>query len=79
MMRENIHRNFWIPVEPPRASYFINVSWDGSSNQIEGKETITFVNRTAKSIGKLALQWGLDEERSLAVNIGGESMEMSSP
>ncbi|HIE28386.1 TPA: hypothetical protein EYP66_13985 [Candidatus Poribacteria bacterium] len=74
---QNIQRNFWIPVEPPRANYFIDVFLDESRNQIEGKETITFVNQTAKPIDKLALQWGLSRERNLVVSIGGEPVDIS--
>jgi hypothetical protein len=74
---QNIPQNFWIPVEPPRANYFINLFLDERYNQIEGKETITFVNQTSKSIGKLALQWGLDGERNLVVSIGNKPVDMS--
>ena len=74
---QNIHQNFWIPVEPPRANYFINLFLDERCNQIEGKETITFMNQKSKSISKLALQWGLDGERNLVVSIGNKPVDVS--
>jgi len=71
------NRNFWIPIEPQRSSYFIDVVLNESGNQVEGKETITFVNRTAKPVAKLAFQSGLGGEHGLTVKIDNKLVETS--
>jgi len=70
-------QNFWIPVDPPRANYYINVSLDEKRNQIEGKETITLANQTERPINKIALQWGLGEERNLVISINSDTVDLS--
>ena len=48
---------FWVPPVPPLAQYRIDARIDVNQGMIEGSETISFTNTTARPIKRLVLYW----------------------
>jgi len=48
---------FWAPPVPPLAQYQINARIDVDQGMIEGSETISFTNTTARPMKRLVLYW----------------------
>jgi len=45
---------YWVPADPPKSHYMIDVRIDPSNGLIEGKETIEFKNISPGYIGAVA-------------------------
>ena len=48
---------FWAPVEPPRATYRVSVSYLPDTQRLHGTETIRFRNRTPRPISRVVFLW----------------------
>ncbi len=71
---------YWVPRQPPHANYKIDcIITSEKVLRFEGKEVISFVNTTSKSMQTLALKWSELGERNLKIKVNGEAVELSTP
>lgn len=70
---------FWSPVEPPRAQYQIECTFDATSRLLQGKETIIFRNTTLHAIERLALGWSLGPQKSVSAIANGKPAALLVP
>jgi aminopeptidase N len=49
--------NYWAPLNPPRAHYFVDERFVSDPPHLEGSETIRFRNITDRPIGRIAFLW----------------------
>jgi hypothetical protein len=63
---------FWSPVQPPRALYRIECSFDPVTALLKGSETITFRNTTPRLMERLALEWGAGQKETVSVIANGK-------
>jgi tetratricopeptide (TPR) repeat protein len=68
-----------VPRNPPKAHYRIEAKIDPEAGTIEGRERITLVNRGQWPISIIALDWPVNESRSLAVKAGGRALAPLNP
>jgi hypothetical protein len=48
---------FWAPVDPPRATYDVFVSYSADTQRLQGTQTVRFRNDTARPIDRVAFRW----------------------
>ena len=50
VLKADVQEMFWVPSDPPKADYKIDVRIDLANKTVEGKGTITFRNKTSRPI-----------------------------
>jgi hypothetical protein len=63
---------FWSPVQPPRAFYRIECSFDPATAQLRGSETISLRNDTPRPMERLALAWSAGQMSAVSVLANGK-------
>jgi len=54
---------FFVPATRPRSRYVIDARIDLKAGVLEGRQTITLVNRSPRTLSRIALDWDLNDVR----------------
>ncbi len=68
-----------VPRNPPKAHYRIEAKIDPDAGTIEGHEKVTFINRSRWPISVIALDWPVNDSRSLEVKAWGRALTPLNP
>lgn len=67
---------YWVPKDPPKCHYIIDVRLDPENGLIEGKETIVLKNDSNSPIRIVALDWTIGPASSIDVTVKGKAMTL---
>jgi tetratricopeptide (TPR) repeat protein len=67
---------YWVPAEPPKCHYVIDVKIDPAAGLIEGKETVTLPNDSNRSISVVAIDWLVSAAYAIDVTVQGENLHV---
>ena len=65
---------YWVPVDPPKCHYEIDVKVDLDVGFIEGKETVILPNDSNRAIEVVAFDWRKSADYSIDVTARGENL-----
>jgi tetratricopeptide (TPR) repeat protein len=68
--------NYWVPVNPPKSHYRIDVGIDLQKGLIQGKETVALKNHSDRTIGVLALDWTISESSTIDIMAAGKRLKL---
>lgn len=72
----NAQQEYWIPKNPPQASYKIDARIDPVQKVIEGQETITLINNSSKVLSVVAFDWTINKFCSIEIAVNGKSLPL---
>jgi tetratricopeptide (TPR) repeat protein len=58
---------YWVPDDPPKCHYIIDVNLHPEKGVIEGKETVTLMNDSDRKIDVLAFDWSISASHSIDI------------
>lgn len=66
--------HYWVPKDPPKSHYRIEVRIDVENFFIEGKQKVVFQNDSVKPIGTIAFDWVISDKSSIDVSVAGKTI-----
>ena len=72
-------QKYWVPKDPPKSNYKIDVTIDVQNKIVEGKETVSFFNHSKKNISVIGIDWSLSDNVSIEVSQNGKSLNSFNP